>query len=95
MSASPAGCELSGAAPGARSCRAATAEAISSAARRTPARSVRQMSRIWATSSRMPGFPKRLSSGKYVPAKNGLPSAVMTIVSGQPPLPVSMVQTSM
>ncbi|MCK7518512.1 MAG: hypothetical protein MZV64_12730 [Ignavibacteriales bacterium] len=34
---------------------------------------------------RRPGRPQRRDLGKYVPAKNGLLSGVMTIVSGQPP----------
>ena len=34
-------------------------------------------------------MPWRGSGGKYVPARNGIPSGVMKTVIGQPPCPVS------
>jgi len=40
-------------------------------------------------------MPPRARSGKYVPAKNGLPSWSSTTVIGQPPWPVIAVVACM
>ncbi len=72
-----------------------TAVMTSAADRRTSSRRVRQASPIRAASSRRPVRPQRRDLGKYVPAKNGRLSGVITIVSGQPPEPVNIWQTAM
>ncbi len=67
---------------------------ISAAERRTSSRRVRQASPSKGASSRRPGRPQRRDLGKYVPAKNGRLSGVITMVNGQPPAPVSIWQTA-
>lgn len=52
-------------------------------------------SEIFGIKSSIPVIPNRPSRGIYVAAKNGFLSGVMTMLSGQPPLPVIIWQTIM
>ena len=69
--------------------------AIVAAARRTSSGRSRHASVSAASTWRSDGCPPRGLSGKYVPAKNGLPSWSSTTVIGQPPCPVSATVASM
>ncbi len=60
--------------------------------------SSRRSVHAWAipvSTCRNDGSPCCGTGGKYVPAKNGLPSGVRNAVNGQPPLPVIACAASM